>query len=270
MGVHWMMPWLALPRQWKTASMEATSVTADGPLFLLDYVLRCLRVALLLSIWRIVLAGRGPVGGMSLEAVLTYTLVAEAFASPLGGRTQLIDDLWSGAIVARLLQPAGLVGQLVARMLGGWVRELSLFSVPLLLAAPLLGVNPLPAGGPAALLFGASLALGVAVGVALDFVMAALMVAWGWNRWDVDRLRAAVGAVLSGALLPLSLLPWGLGDVLTWLPFASQAWVPLSIYTGSGEVLSLLGRQLLWVAVMWPLARWLWRVNRQKVVIYGG
>jgi ABC-2 type transport system permease protein len=184
--------------------------------------------------------------------------------------TQLIDDLWSGSIVARLLQPAGLVGQLVARMLGGWVRELSLFSVPLLLAAPLLGVNPLPAGGPAALLFGASLALGVAVGVALDFVMAALMVAWGWNRWDVDRLRAAVGAVLSGALLPLSLLPWGLGDVLTWLPFASQAWVPLSIYTGSGEVLSLLGRQLLWVAVMWPLARWLWRVNRQKVVIYGG
>src|SRR4051812_33219588 len=74
-------------RIWKTASVAASSALGESPLVLLDYVLRFLRVAVLLSVWRLVLAGRGPVAGMTPAAVLTYTLVAEVFAEPLAART---------------------------------------------------------------------------------------------------------------------------------------------------------------------------------------
>ena len=76
--------------------------------------------------------------------------------------------------------------------------------------------------------------------------------------------------MLSGAVMPLALLPWGLGDVLAWLPFAAIAWAPLAIYTGIGDPPRLMALQVGWAFVLWPLAGWLWRANREKVVGYGG
>ena len=132
-----------------------------------------------------------------------------------------------------------------------------------------MGVDPRPAGPGAALLFPVALALGVTVGMALDVILSALMVNFGWSVWEVGRWRGALATVLSGALLPLSVLPWGLADVLVWLPPAAMAWAPLSIYTGASDPLRLLAVQLFWAVTLWLAAGWLWRRNRQKVVIYG-
>lgn len=257
----------------KTAEMAGTALTGDSLFFLLDYVLRFLRVAVLLAVWRALFSGRGPEAGMSLPHVLTYTLVGAVFAGQLGARTGIENLLSSGDISGALLRPMNLVAQITARMAGGWLFGFAFFSLPLLVAGPLLGVNPLPASAGAAALFCLSLGLAIAVAVALDFITGALMVAHGWNRWDVERLRTVIGALLSGAVVPLALLPWRLGTVLEWLPFASMAWAPLSIYTGTRggtDALRLVALQVCWAAGLSLLARHLWRVNRQKVVIYGG
>jgi ABC-2 type transport system permease protein len=262
--------------------MAATGGTADGAVFLLlDYLLRFLRVALLLAVWRVILAGgetvggaaavtAGGAGGLTPDAVLTYTLVAAVFADPLSARLRLEEALWNGSIATRLLQPVSLVGHYAAEMVGGWLPGLVLFSLPLFLAAPLLGVDPLPAGPGAALLFPVSLGLGVAVGMAVDFILSALMVTWGWSVWEVERWRGALSTVLSGALLPLTVLPWNLGEVLVWLPTAAMAWAPLSVYTGTGDAPRLLAVQAGWALVLWAGAGWLWGRSRQKVVVYGG
>jgi ABC-2 type transport system permease protein len=250
--------------------MAATASAGEGPLIFFDYLLRFLRVALLLAVWRTILAPGQTVGGLSREAVLSYTLAASVFADPLAARTGLEVALWNGSIATRFLQPLPVGGHFLAEMVGGWAPGFALYSLPLLLAAPLLGVNPLPAGPPAALLFPLSLALAVAVGMAVDYIFCALMATFGWSVWEVERWRAALSTVLSGALLPLAVLPWRLGDLLAWLPFAAMAWAPLSIYTGTGDPLRLLAMQAAWAAVLGPLAGRLWRASRQKVVVYGG
>ena len=264
---------------WHTAGMAATSAAADGGAFLLlDYVLRLLRVALLLSVWRMILAGQttpagGDVGaatGLALDTILTYTLVAAVFADPLAARTRLEEALWNGSIATRFLQPVSIAGHFAAEMVGGWLPGFVFFSAPLFLAAPLLGVSPLPAGPLAGLLFPLSLVLGVAVGMAVDFLLCALMVTFGWSVWEVERWRSALATVLSGALIPLSVLPWNLGQVLSWLPFAAMAWAPLSVYTGSPDTPRLLAMQAFWAAALWLVGQRLWQANRQKVVIYGG
>src|SRR5215213_2863182 len=161
-----------LHKYWKTAAMAASSYVGDSPLFLIDYLLRLLRVIVLLSIWRTILAGKGTVSGMTLDAVLTYTLVAEVFAAQLSPRTTLDEVFWNGSIVGRLLQPMGIFSQFAADMFGRWLFEFGVFSVPLLLLAPLLGVSALPAG--AAGLFVVSLALAISVGLAIEFVFGGL------------------------------------------------------------------------------------------------
>jgi ABC-2 type transport system permease protein len=261
---------IPLRRYGKTAAMAATSYVGDSRLFLIDYLLRFVRVAVLLSIWRLIFAGKGAVSGMTLGTVLTYTFIAEVFGEQLTCRTQLDVALWEGTVATRFLQPMGLVGQFASDMCGRWLIGLGLFSLPLLLCAPLLGVNPLPASPGAAALFVPSLALAVSVGLALEFIFGGLVVASEQGVWVISRVRDAITTLLSGSLLPLALLPWGIGNVFAWLPFASMASAPLKIYTGTGDPLWLLPVQAGWSAVLWPAALWLWRANREKLVAYGG
>lgn len=250
--------------------MAATSVVGDNALFGLDYLMRLLRVAVLLSIWRILLTGKGAVSGMNLASVLTYTLVSEAFAEPLMCRTWLESSFWDGSIAMRFLKPIGVFAQFAVEMMGRWTIGLVCFSLPLMLCAPLLGVNPLPAGPPAGVLFIVSLILAISVGLALEYIFAATAVGVGLHPYAMNSARAAVGTVLSGALLPLALLPWHLGSVFAWLPFASMASAPLRIYTGTGDAFRLLAIQIGWTAVLWPTAIFLWKRCRERMTAYGG
>lgn len=257
-------------KHWKTATMAATAYVGDSPWFPLDYLLRLVRVALLLSIWRLILAGKGSVSGLSLETVLTYTLVSEVFAEVLNCRTELTYALWNGDIATFFLQPMSLVSQAMARAVGRWGFSFVAFSIPLFLVSPLLGANPRPASLATVFFLVPSLAFSVAVGFALEFIYLALMVALDQNPWGISRIRDALTTVFSGALIPLALMPWGIGDVFAWLPYASMASAPLRIYTGTGDAPWLIALQLFWSVILWLVAIWLWRANREKLATYGG
>lgn len=254
----------------KTAAMEAAGTVGDDPLFLVQYLFRFLRVIVLLSIWQLAYAGKGVVAGMSVGAVLTYTLIEEVFADQLTARTNLWVSLRDGSIADSSLQPFGLVGQFTARMVGQWLFSFAFFSIPLLLISPLLGVNPLPTSVASGLAFVVSLLLAMMVGVALEFIFGAMLVYFEQGVYAMERVRAALSLIASGALIPLQLMPWGLGSLLQWLPFASMASAPLRIYTGTGDALSLISLQLLWAMALWPFARWLWNRNRERLVSFGG
>jgi ABC-2 type transport system permease protein len=255
---------------WKTSLLAAAGAVNDGPLLLADYLLRFARVAVLLALWRILFAGRGEVGGLSLATVLTYTLIAEVFAEQLTPRAGVDEALWNGSIATRALRPGGLVGNLAAEMAGRWWLGLALCSLPLLALAPLGGVDPRPAGPLALALFVPSLLLAVVVGLALEFLVGGLTVALDLSPWTLTQVSAAVTALLSGAVVPLPLLPWGLGEVVAWLPFAATAAAPLQIYTGAGDPARLLATQACWSVALWPLTGWLWWANRERLTIYGG
>ena len=255
---------------WQTAVMAASAFVGDSRLFLFDYALRLLRVLLLLALWRQILGPGDEVSGYTIATVLTYTLIGEVFAEQLAARTELVQTLWQGTFVNRLLQPVGLVALFSAEMVGRWLFNLAIFSLPLLLLAPLLGVDPRPVSPGAAGLFAVSLVLAVSVSVALDFIFVGLTIALESPLWLIEYVRGAVVAVLSGVLLPLALMPWGLGAIFDYLPFAATASSPLRIYVGTGPPLPLMLAQVGWSIVLWPLARWIWAANRERVVGYGG
>jgi ABC-2 type transport system permease protein len=254
----------------KTAAMSAGTL-GESPLFLLDYALRLLRVVVLLSLWRAILGGaHSPAGGMSLEAVLTYTLISEAFAEQLAVKTTISLAFWEGTIVLRFLRPMGLVRQFMAETSGLWIVHFMLFSIPVLLLSPLLGVDPRPASPASGVLFVVSLSLAIVVGLAIEVLFAAITVATEQPVWLVDNMRVAVATLLSGSLLPLAYYPWGLGELFAKLPFAAMAWAPLAIYTGATDPLPAIVLQAFWAVVLWPVARHVWNINREKVVGYGG
>lgn len=254
----------------KSALMKATATVGDSPLFLVNYLLRLLRVVVLLTLWRSLLPAHGTTSGLTLRQVLTYTLMGEAVEQLLACRTWLEDSFWSGAIATRFLRPMGIFAQFTSEMMGPIALGLGLFSLPLLAMSPLLGVDPLPGSLGAAWLFLLSLALAVAISLAIEYIFSGMAVALRMHPYAINSLRAAVWSVLSGAFLPLALLPWGLGRIFEWLPFAATASTPLKIYVGSGAPLPMLAVQIGWVVILWPVAIGIWRANRERMVAYGG
>jgi len=261
---------LKLRQWWITARLTATGYVGDSPFFVVDYLLRALRVAVLLSIWRAVLEANPGASPLSLATLMTYTVISEAFVQLVVVRTSLAEAFWQGTLVHYFLRPIGLVWQVLAESSGRWVLDLVLFSLPLIGVAKLLGIRVAPVSAEAGALFVLSLALAVSVGLALEFITGALTLASDQPVWLVEWVRRALSILLSGAMIPLNLLPWGLGEIFAWLPFASMAWAPLAIHTGAGEALRLLGLQFVWAIVLWPIAIALWNANREKVVGYGG
>src|SRR4051812_21555205 len=108
----------ALHKYAQTAKMAALSYVTEGPLFLFYFLLRFVRVALLLSVWHAIFAGRNTVDGLSLSTMLTYVLIAEVFADQFLVETTMVSTMWEGTIVTRLLQPLPVEGIFTAEMAG--------------------------------------------------------------------------------------------------------------------------------------------------------
>jgi ABC-2 type transport system permease protein len=252
-----------------SATMGATAGIGEHPLVLLDHAIAFLRVVLLLSVWRAVI-GRGEVGGLTESSVLTYVVISQAFAAQLDARSTLLDTMWEGTVAVRLLRPVPVFGDFIAEMVGTWSLRFLTFSLPLLGAAPLLGVAVLPASFAHGLAFVVSLVLSAAVGVAVDFLFGILILRLDQSMWAIRFARDGFTPLLSGAFIPLSLLPWGLGDILQWSPFASMAAAPLRIYVGNGPVLRLLAVQAVWAVALWAFTSRRWRRAAPRMVSVGG
>lgn len=253
-----------------TARVAAWGPVSDGLWAIFPVALRFVRVLILLAIWPVLIPPGAAVSGYRLGTVLTYSLVAEVFSAQLGVRTPVGAALWNGAIASRFTWPMPLATQYAAEMAGEWALPMLLVSAPLLLLAPLLGVDPLPASAARLALFAPSLALAIAIGVAIDMGCAVLVVRIDLGPTVLDAARAVLQAVCSGAWVPLALLPFHLGAVLDWLPFASAASAPLRVYTGTGDPGQLLALQASWAVALVLAARFAWNASRERIALYGG
>lgn len=253
-----------------TVRIAAFGPLSDGLWAAFSLALRFVRVLILLAIWPTLIPPGTDVSGYHLGAVLTYSLLAEVLSEQLSARTPMSGALWNGAIATRFTWPMPMATQYAAEMIGEWALPALLVSLPLLLLAPLLGVDPRPASAANLALFAVSLVLAIALGVALDMAYTVLTVRIDLGPWVLNAARAVVQAICSGAWVPLALLPFHLGAVFDWLPFASAASAPLRIYTGTGDALPLIALQAAWVVVLIFAVRAAWHVSRERVALYGG
>jgi ABC-2 type transport system permease protein len=254
-----------------TMLMEAKAPMDGGILYFLSgYFVRLLRMLLLLGIWRSIFSSNTQFSPEQAGIILQYTFLASAFYQQLDVQTTASVTLWEGTVASRYLRPLNIFGQYIAETAGRWLPGLIFFTLPVLLASPLLGISLRPQNPMLPLVFLVSLLLGIVTGFAMDFIFTGFMVWMGNMHYFAYVIRTAVTVLLSGALIPLQVLPWGMGTVLEWLPFASMASAPLQIYTGSQEVVRLLVLQAGWCIVLWITAVMLWRKNRQRLVIFGG
>ncbi len=79
--------------------------------------------------------------------------------------------------------------------------------------------------------------------------------------------------LLSGQLIPVSLLPAWIQQTSRLLPFESIYYIPARIYAApslSGEVMAMLAQQVVWVMVMGVVTSLLWSRGISRYASQGG
>lgn len=250
----------------KIAQMSAQDLTNGGIAYLLpNYLLKVLYLMPLQLLWRSLMQ-RGVDAGMTLAQMLTYTFLGAVLSDLLVVRSQASSWLYEGMFISLYQHPTGVILHLAAQTVGRWIPQLLLFTTPMLLAAPLFGVSLLPHSCWAF----PSLLLCISLGFAVDILFACVTIRLQNASWLVYVIRNAIQALLSGSVIPFSVLPWGIGDVFRYIPFGSLAAAPLSIYTGLAEAAPIIALQVFWNLLLWPCAIWVFARSRERMVSYGG
>ena len=85
--------------------------------------------------------------------------------------------------------------------------------------------------------------------------------------------KTALLSFLTGQLIPISLFPEAAQRIFEYLPFSSMIYTPVMIYLDkfSGKELAFaLGRQFVWILILYWLGSLIWEKVTKRLVVLGG
>lgn len=219
---------------------------------------------------------------MTLAQAITYTWVAQGLLAllPWSGDPEVALAVRTGAVAYDRLRPVDAYALWFARS-AGWTAARVLPRVALMagfaaVLLPLAGFHAWawqpPAGPVAALAFALSALLALALSTALVMLLN-IAAAAALDARGINALAAPLVVLLSGNLLPLTLLPDGWQQAVLLQPLAGLLDIPMRLYmaqaTGT-QAAALLALQLFWALALVALGRVLMARTMRKLEIQGG
>jgi ABC-type uncharacterized transport system permease subunit len=260
------------PAWWELIRISARQITA----YRLDILVAPFAFAVQLyvtrAVWESVYAGRNEVDGVTADTLLVYLTVSSftGWFMPRRAGWTIQERVLSGDIALDLVRPFHYLKQLFAQDVGTVASYLPLL-VTFVPAALIVGSLDPPSPLYLALYF-LSFGLAFLVNFLIDLQLGMLAF---WMQ-SINGLRVMIivaGNFLSGALVPLWLMPDGARWIFQLLPFQALAFLPASIYTGQttgSAALRPLAIQMIWIAILFLTTRFTWYRAQQRIVVHGG
>jgi ABC-2 type transport system permease protein len=228
-------------------------------------------VFLAYSFWEVAGLQESPLPGMSVQRYFLLAFLVNGFSvSAVEMQTAL--RVRTGDVITDLLRPASFSLRQVAYSAGQASVSGALAALVVAGAALVSGTSLVPRVAWVLGAFGVALVLSVLVRCALAQVTS-LACFYVGNGQGVFIARTALANLLSGVLIPLAWMPSWLSTASQWSPFAALVHLPLRLASGLVEppqAVELLGRQVLWCAVLGGLSVLLEGRVRRGHVFQGG
>lgn len=218
-------------------------------------------------------AGSDPAG---LQATITYVWLQQMFFRALfTSDSELQNQIMTGSLAYTLCRPVDqhlywLSRNLAHQLVGSLMRAAPMLLVQFFLPQ---GVRM---GLPASPLALVQFLLSLLVGIVCVSQVHSIMMACTMKTLDHRGVSAMISLLLmtfSGNVVPLTLFPDSLQQLIRYQPFAQALDAPIRMYLDGptmSEWLLNVAVQLAWIAVLMALGRWMWSRQLRNVTVQGG
>lgn len=226
------------------------------------------------SVWRAAVSGRAHLAGLPALELGTYVIVAWTVTTVSTTRLEehLGNRFRTGEIAAELVRPLDLQAFLVARDLGRALATLVVTAVPVLVCGALLFPIAWPTHlwtWPVVLV---SVGLGVLIGAQFSFLVGLASFRLK-SVSGIAQLKNTLVALLSGAVVPLDVLPDVVRPIVLALPFQGMSHTAATLFLERVPADALwrpLGVQVSWAIALFLACRLAWRRALVHLTVQGG
>lgn len=189
-------------------------------------------------LWRAIFSGRSTVGGLSLSMTLTHYVIA-AFVGRLDQSKNYVwefaAEIRGGTFGKYLVRPVDPLLWFLSICVGRSFFTLLPMASATLVCTAVLGKSLVAPESLAVLAIIPIIALGLLALGLLNFLTALLAFVFQ-EITPFHMIKSELVAFLSGALVPLAMMPSLAREPLSWTPFPALASLPAALWFGTAEV----------------------------------
>ena len=219
----------------------------------------------------------GVIGNLTQNEMVVYIFMVYITSSlvSISVSTWVGYDVVEGRVAMNLIKPIDYRASLIAQALGDMLYHLVVPSIFIWIGIEIYKVFVLGmpvVSLPTLVLYICSVLLSFLLYVLFDFCFGML----AFFTTYIFGLRMAKSALLSfltGQLIPISLFPEVTQRIFDCLPFSSMIYTPVMIYLGKytgSELAWALGRQFIWVILLYWGGSLIWKQVTKRLVVLGG
>lgn len=226
------------------------------------------------SVWRALLADGREVGGLGVDQMVAYAVLATLVKSSFGRNENLVGArVRSGDIAFDLLKPINFTLYVMADLLGANLFQLLGRVLPLLFFSLFLFDISLPLETDVLARFAPAYLGSFLLYFFLTYCISLTAFLFKEN-FPFFLLYFALITLLSGAILPVDFLPGGLAEFARWTPFPYLYYYPTMLLV-KPEATGLVWSRILlfqagYIIIFYLVSRWLWYLGMKKLDIQGG
>jgi len=210
----------------------------------------------------------------SFSETMTFFILADILMVWMASRFSdtIGSDISSGDIAQRLIRPYPYHLNLFAGFHSTSITATITRIIPIAIATFIFIEFIPPYSTGIFILFLLSVILGCLIYYLVDLIIS-YSAFWLTDFWYLSWFKNALFVLFGGLVVPIWFYPNWLRDISAVLPFQFSIFIPIEIYLGRimpNEMLSIFLMQLLWVAILFALERFIWHTAQKKLVVQGG
>lgn len=219
----------------------------------------------------------GVIGNLTQDEMVVYIFMVYITSSlvSISISTWVGYDVVEGRVASNLIKPIDYRASLIARAFGDVLYHLVVPGIFIWIGLELYKVFVLGmdfVSLQTLLLYICSVLMSFLLYVLFDFCFG--MVAFFTTYiFGLRMAKTAILSFLTGQLIPISLFPEVAQRIFDFLPFSSMIYTPVMIYLGKysgAELAWALGRQFIWVVILYWLGSVIWKQVTKRLVVLGG
>lgn len=211
--------------------------------------------------------------GMAYKDTILYLALAIGLYSSM--QVYLVESIsWeirSGGVIFYLLKPINYQTYVIWTFLGRIITQFLFVFIPTVIFSYLV-IGETFLFGKNLILFFVSFFMSMLISLSQDFLFS-LICFYIESSWGLCIVKDTITMLFSGVMIPIALLPEMLQKVAVLLPFQAIYNIPIQFLTKtptSMECFTMLGKQLIWVLILWFFGKYCFARISKVITVNGG